>query len=155
MEGNDNVNVSTSSTKFLQNIGFGTLHIMAEVIALVGVSYYFFNKNKILMKHIEEIAQRLGEQDEILSKHDAILKKILATRFQSQTTTEIKPQVKSSPSPPPLQPPLTPQKVEVDDFLTSSNIVVPVPPPVEPSITEITNLDDEIEQELSDLKASE
>lgn len=54
------------------------LHIGAEIVSLVGVVYYFSRKNTELLKHIEEITQRLDEQEEIIAKQDQVIKAIIA-----------------------------------------------------------------------------
>ena len=55
-----------------------SMHIIAEVLALGALAVYFSNKNKNMMKHIEELALRLEEQEEIIAKHDEVLKKLIA-----------------------------------------------------------------------------
>ena len=139
---------------FFQNMSLGTLHIVAELLAIVGISYYFFNKNKILTKNIQEITQRLEEQDEILSRHEEILNKLVMRKANGNNNNNNNVKVGL---PKPLAPQkAVPQKVEqhmnskdsIDSLLTT----VPVPPPLESSITE---LDDEIQQELAELDKEE
>lgn len=42
------------------------VHIVSEVVVLLGITLYFSSKNKKLMNHIEELAQRLEQQDDRL-----------------------------------------------------------------------------------------
>ena len=44
------------------------VHIISEVIVLIGLTFYFSSKNKKLMGHIEELAQRLEEQEDHIQK---------------------------------------------------------------------------------------
>ena len=40
------------------------IHIGAEIIVLLGLTFYFSSKNKKLTEHIEELAQRLEDQED-------------------------------------------------------------------------------------------
>ena len=53
------------------------IHILSEVVVLVGITFYFNQKNKKLMAHIEDLAQRVEEQEDLLQKHDQLLKQIV------------------------------------------------------------------------------
>ena len=53
------------------------IHILSEVVVLVGLTFYFNQKNKKLMAHIEDLAQRMEEQEDLLQKHDQLLKQIV------------------------------------------------------------------------------
>jgi hypothetical protein len=44
------------------------IHIASEVVVLCGLTFYFSSKNKKLMGHIEELAQRLEEQEDHIQK---------------------------------------------------------------------------------------
>lgn len=55
------------------------VHITAEIVVLLGVVFYFSNKNKKLMVHIEDLTQRLEEHEETVQKHDEILSQIVST----------------------------------------------------------------------------
>ena len=55
------------------------VHIVSEVIVLIGLTFYFNQKNKKLMNHIEDLAQRIEEQEDLLQKHENIIKKLVAS----------------------------------------------------------------------------
>ena len=55
------------------------VHIASEIIALIGLTFYFNQKNKKLMNHIEDLAQRIEEQEDLLQKHENIIKKLVAS----------------------------------------------------------------------------
>jgi hypothetical protein len=46
------------------------IHIVTEVVVLIGIIFYFSSKNRKLLSHIEDLSQRLEEQEDILQKHD-------------------------------------------------------------------------------------
>ena len=52
------------------------IHIASEVVVLVCLTFYFNQKNKKLMTHIEDLAQRLEEQEDLLQKHEQIIRKL-------------------------------------------------------------------------------
>ena len=54
------------------------IHILSEVVVLIGLTFYFNQKNKKLMAHIEDIAQRIEEQEDLIQKHEQILKQVVA-----------------------------------------------------------------------------
>ena len=53
------------------------IHIASELILVAGVSLYFYKQNKNLSDEIEELSNKLEEQDETIKKHDIILKQLL------------------------------------------------------------------------------
>ena len=55
------------------------VHIVSEVIVLIGLTFYFNQKNKKLLNHIEDLAQRIEEQEDLLQKHENIIKKLVAS----------------------------------------------------------------------------
>jgi hypothetical protein len=55
------------------------LHIVTELIVIVGISIYFVNKNKQLSDHIEELELKIKQQEEILQNHDTLILKIMNT----------------------------------------------------------------------------
>ena len=61
------------------------IHIATEIIALIAITFYFSQKNKKLMTHIEDLAQRIEEQEETLQKHDKLIQKMSSTITTLQT----------------------------------------------------------------------
>lgn len=53
------------------------IHIASEVIVIVGIVYYFNQKNKTLLTHIEDLVQRIEEQEDLLQKHEQIIKNLV------------------------------------------------------------------------------
>jgi len=53
------------------------LHIVSEVVVLLGLTFYFNQKNKKMMGHIEDLAQRVEEQEDLLQKHEQIIRKLV------------------------------------------------------------------------------
>jgi len=53
------------------------IHIVSEVMVLVGLTFYFTQKNKKLGDHIEDLAQRVEEQEDLLQKHEQIIKRLV------------------------------------------------------------------------------
>lgn len=44
------------------------IHIGAELVVLTGLTFYFSSKNRKLMEHIEDLSQRLEEQEDQIQK---------------------------------------------------------------------------------------
>ena len=139
------------------------IHIASEVVVLVGITFYFNQKNKKLVAHLEDLAQRVEEQEELLQKHDQMIKQIMEyvnrqhLHHQNKTrtlqgSTKNKPRLKS----PPIEKkdssnerPRTPVRVSF-----ASPEVSPTSKPVESDESDETDdsdLDEELEDELNDL----
>ena len=50
------------------------IHIGCEVVALMGLAFYFSGKNKTLQTHIEELSQKIEEQDDKIQKLEEMVK---------------------------------------------------------------------------------
>jgi hypothetical protein len=73
------------------------IHIATEVVVLMGITFYFSSKNKKLFKHIEELSHKVEDLEDILQKHEQIIRQLVQTINSKQPT---KPTInKSSPSP--------------------------------------------------------
>jgi hypothetical protein len=55
------------------------IHIVSEVVVLIGLTFYFNQKNKKLLNHIEDLAQRIEEQEDLIQKHENIIKKLVSS----------------------------------------------------------------------------
>ena len=55
------------------------IHIAAEIIILVSLVYYFNQKHKKLLTIVEDLAQRIEEQEDLIQKHEKIIEKMVAT----------------------------------------------------------------------------
>ena len=49
------------------------IHIAAEFIVIIGLSFYFSQKNKKLMGHINDLIQRIEDQEDMLQKHEQLI----------------------------------------------------------------------------------
>ena len=64
------------------------IHIVSEIVVLVGLTFYFNQKNRKLMSHIEDLAQKIEEQEDLLQKHEEIIKKMVVfINQQNQNST--------------------------------------------------------------------
>lgn len=52
------------------------IHIASEVVVLLGMAFYFSSKNKALQSHIENLAQRLEEQEDRIQKLENIIQQM-------------------------------------------------------------------------------
>jgi len=151
------------------------IHIASEIVALVGLTFYFNQKNKKLMGHIENLAQKIEEQEDLLQKHEQVIKKLLEfMNEQNQKNTIITPQIfatqvettktrkKSQPvkevhTKPPLKVPnhFKPESTKV----SFNDQILKTPPPVieseESSDSEESDLDAELAEELQELEIEE
>jgi hypothetical protein len=53
------------------------IHIAAEILVLVGITFYFSSKNKKLSEHIEDLSQRLEDQEDLIQKHEQIIRQLV------------------------------------------------------------------------------
>lgn len=53
------------------------IHIAAEIVVLIGITFYFSSKNKKLSDHIEDLSQRLEEQEDLIQKHEQIIRQLV------------------------------------------------------------------------------
>jgi hypothetical protein len=49
------------------------IHIASEIIVIIGISFYFSQKNKKLMGHINDLIQRIEDQEDIIQKHEQLI----------------------------------------------------------------------------------
>jgi hypothetical protein len=50
------------------------IHVASEVVVLLGITYYFSSKNKKLVDQLDDLSQRVEEQEEIIQKHIELFK---------------------------------------------------------------------------------
>lgn len=128
------------------------LHIVTELIVIVGISIYFVNKNKILSDHIEELELKIKQQEEILQNHDNLILKIMNTINVMNSPQHQQPQ---QPQPQPQIPQLLQKnKIKLPKNINSSKKVVMIIPPSpqkpvqkKPKVEEIIEEEDEDENE--------
>jgi phage shock protein A len=49
------------------------IHVAAEIIVVIGITFYFSQKNKKLMGHINDLIQRIEDQEDIIQKHEQLI----------------------------------------------------------------------------------
>ena len=74
------------------------VHIASEVVVAIGLVFYFSQKNKKLMSHIEDLAQRLEEQEDIIQKHDQMIQRLAAMIQQQSNVNHVSKPVTNEPN---------------------------------------------------------
>ena len=121
------------------------IHVVSEIVIIASISYFFYQKNRKLSQEIENLTQLLQEQQNMLDKHENLIKKLLDNQSYQQTVMQHKPKV-------------------VEKVKTIRKEVVLPPPPIkeeedEPRVVRLdepedrndSDLDDEIQSELNEL----
>jgi len=63
------------------------VHIATEIVILLGIVFYFSSKNKKLIEHIEELSNRLDEQEDTIQKHEQIIRQLVQKVNSVQPST--------------------------------------------------------------------
>lgn len=77
---------------------FQIIHIAVETTAFIGLGFYFSQKNKKMQCDIDNLTQRLKEQEDIIQKHEQMIIKLVNMvdeHIISQSTKQISPKLKS------------------------------------------------------------
>ena len=53
------------------------VHIGSEIIVIIGLTFYFNNKNKKLVGQIEELSNRLQENEKLVAKHEDVIRQLV------------------------------------------------------------------------------
>ena len=75
------------------------IHIAAEIIVIGGLTFYFNQKHKKVVKQVEELNQRLEQQNMILQKHEQIIQRLVNTFNLSIKQNSQKPNVQKPEKP--------------------------------------------------------
>lgn len=81
------------------------IHIASEIVVLVALFVYFTQKNKRLSKHIQELAERLEQQEDIIQRHEQVIRKMvniinsMGPNKHPQPKNHVKPRSSKHPSP--------------------------------------------------------
>ena len=142
----------TSTASSFMNLT--TVHICTEIVVLIGIVVYFFRKNSALVKSLNELTALVHEQNDIIQRHEEILKKIvgnLNAGKKNKPTVHFQqaPPAKPAPAPTKQVPTQVPTQVILQTFEPSVLFDQPLS-----SITEVVeeeDLDNEIQQELAEL----
>ena len=152
------------------------IHIVTEVITLMCLVLYVQHTNKSLKKQINELGSRIDEQDDIIQRHEEVLQK-LVQRIQTESSrtpsapvrsnqpkVSFSSQTKTAPTSSSTSqqataapPPINVFPVNAFDLLTGLRSSNQTNTNMSPSIVEVTeehdvDIDDEIKQELAELK---
>ena len=147
------------------------IHIVSEIIALVGITFYFNQKNKKMLEHINDLSKKVEEQHNLLQKHEQVIKEMLefisqqnhpiieqpvSTKQLDTSKIRKKLPIKEIHTKPPLKVPkfVKPEPTKVsfnDEILKSSRRVIES----EESEEEESDLDAELAEELEELEIDE
>lgn len=108
------------------------VHIASEIVVVIGLTFYFNQKNKKLMGHIQDLSQRIEEQEDLLQKHGEIIKKLADSIKQSEFKEKQRQSDYYQLSHPPL-----PQQVQIHkkEIKPKSIVTKPVLSKPEPKVT--------------------
>jgi hypothetical protein len=136
------------------------IHIVSEVAVIVGLTFYFNQKNKKLMAHIEDLSQRIEEQEDLLQKHEQIIKQIVGFINTQQTANQSRPSVSTHliHKPPPNPPPPKRHTKKLPKVLSKQPTLLKEPPSSPPlrvsfanvseTLAEVVDNDNETEEDL-------
>lgn len=120
---------------YLTNNKIQLVHIASDIVVVSAMAIYFVKKNKSLVNTINELTKRVEEQNEILQKHEQMLKAILLQKQFAVQQPVYEPPVKMT------------RKMSVE----STKVKKPIPKP----ISEISEMESEIDEEELDKELSE
>ena len=150
------------------------IHIASEIVVVIGLTFYFNQKNKKLMGHIEDLSQRIEEQEDLLQKHEQIIRKLLDFINQSESKhqhpksqSEYQPQVQTKQKK--IEKEIKPKSIVTKTVLSKPEQKVTFkeeeiprklnpPPPIEEEEEdeeEDSDLDAELSEELKELVSSD
>mgnify|MGYP000583589285 CR=1 FL=1 len=127
------------------------IHIATEIVVLIGLTFYFSSKNKKLMEHIEDLSQRLEDQEDLIQKHEQIIRQLVQavnTNQQPPSSPTPQPKPKSKKSKRDRTAPI-PVTVHFNDNEVIEETIVTQ---VEESSGDDSDLDNEIAEELQELQ---
>ena len=64
------------------------IHVVSEIAVLAGITFYFTKKNNKMSTRIDELVQRVEEQEDLIEKHDAIIQKLVGYINQQKKQKE-------------------------------------------------------------------
>lgn len=150
------------------------IHIVTEIITITVIIFYFSSKNKKLLGHIEDLSQRLEDQEDMIQKHELIIKQLVQAINNRGPITAL-PKINNIPKPPvkekkTTKKPISRPRVSFNDNEeVKENTVKPKQKQVEPVIEKVViekvvieqvpeessddsdDIDEEIAEELDEL----
>ena len=67
-------NADSIASKFSMFTNKDSIRTIIEIIVLIGVCYYFNSKHSKTFKHLEEMSQRLEDQEDMIEKQNLLIK---------------------------------------------------------------------------------
>ena len=70
------------------------IHIVSEIFVIAGITIYFSSQNKKLLNHINDLTQRIDDQEEVIQTHEKKIAQLVSlvensTNNFPKTTTQI------------------------------------------------------------------
>ena len=122
------------------------LHIVSEVIILIGLSLYFHRKTKRLTDHVNALIKKADEHDEIIQRHEEIIRQLVGILNRRAPMKQRPRRMRSFHNKAPLDPPL-PAESQANNVNFYSDS--------EDEDEDEDNLDAEIQDELKELTRKE
>tara|TARA_B100001094_G_C18131705_1_gene772635 strand:- start:950 stop:1489 length:540 start_codon:yes stop_codon:yes gene_type:complete len=151
------------------------IHVASEVVLFAGVVYYFDKKHKSTLNIMEQLAEKINEQNNTISSHELKIQELSDVISQlSDRINNIKipppvmipsppqpmmqqqqPMMQQQPPPQPMTQPkkVIPVKPQIPKKSKKSVVTFKTPPP--PPIEEESDLDAELCEELEELEDQE
>jgi hypothetical protein len=144
------------------------IHIATEIVVMMGIIFYFSSKNKKLLEHIEDLSQRLEDQEDLIQKHEQIIRQLVQAvnnkkpQFDISQSSQVKPKQEKKKST--LSSRKRPVDMPIKPSLQSDNDeeIDTYKPIIQPDIKEVvveeyssdneSDLDADIADELNELK---
>ena len=109
-----------------------SIRTIIEIVVLIGVCYYFNKKHAKTFKHLEEMSQRLEDQEDIIEKQNAAIKDLsdkVEILMQKQVRQPAQQQATHTPFPSPQYQSFQPQKVtQLPPFQSPPEVPKTTPP---------------------------
>ena len=134
------------------------IHIIGEIVVVIGITFYFSQKNKKLMGHINDLIQRIEEQEDIIQKHEQLIKNLtnvvadIGNRLNKNNNLPIKKNKNISVIQP--QPPVILKEKHVEPDLQFRVIQSSFPIQNKKIVPQVEEIIDEVEEE-DELKKEE
>ena len=122
------------------------IHMAAEVIILISVIFYFSQKNRKLSNQIEDLIQRVEEQENMIVKHEEIINK-MAAYINATQQARITPASRNKQAPV-VQAPVV---IETKELPVEHSLITEISIDQENKNELSENLDEELAEELQEL----
>ena len=134
------------------------IHIAAEVVVLTGLTFYFSSKNRRLLEHVEDLAQKLEDQEDKIQKLERIVNN-MGNALQNKIIPALNNNIVRSPKKTraPLPKPAESKKAHRVNISENPKKELPIKIELddEEEEEEDSDLDAEIQEELEELDSEE